>query len=171
MDILQTKTKGKDSSPPILDELDKKIIIALAENGRRPYREIARMFEVSEGTIRQRVNRMSDEGLIRIAAIGNLLALGFDVVAMIHFKVRADKIDAYAERMASYPSVRFVAVSIGNADIIIQSLHNNLNELHEFIRGDLPRELPEIVSTEIFPQVRTIKSAWSWDAWFELQDS
>ena len=153
-----------------LDELDKKIVIALSENGRRPYREIARQTGVSESLIRKRVNRLSEEGLARITLVGNLIELGFEAVAMILLKVPPNRVEEYADRIAQYPFVRFVAISLGTADIMFQSLHTDLPELHSFVRNELPCSLPDIVSVEVLPQVKTVKSA-SLDAWFELPNA
>lgn len=152
-----------------MDTLDRRIISALAEDGRRPYRDIARDLNVSEASIRQRVSRLTSDGLIRITAIGNLQSLGFDVIAMVHFKVLPSRIEDYARIIAEYAAVRFVSISLGNSDIIFQSLHTSIPSLHDFVRNELPRRLPDIVSTEIFPLVKTLKSSWTWEAWFELQ--
>lgn len=152
-----------------LDETDRKIVSALSENGRRPYREIARSLGISEGAVRQRVTRLTEEGFIRVTAIGNLNALGFDVVAMVMIKVRPGTVDACADALAAYPSIRFVAILFGGADISIQTIHNTLEELHAFVRNTLPHEIPDIVSIDTFPEVRTVKSSWNWDDWFNLK--
>jgi Lrp/AsnC family transcriptional regulator, regulator for asnA, asnC and gidA len=156
------------ANPP-LDALDKRIIAALSRNGRQAYREIARDLDVSEATVRQRVGRLTDSGLIRIAAVGNFIALGFDTVAMLHIKVRPDQVDACARKLADFPSVRFVSISFGSTDIIAQSLHATSQSLHHFVRTVLPAALPEITALEVFPLVETVKSAWSWDRWFDLE--
>jgi Lrp/AsnC family transcriptional regulator for asnA, asnC and gidA len=155
--------------PDNLDVLDQRIIGILSIDGRRPYRDIGRELGVSEGTIRQRVSRLTESGLIRITAVGNLFALGFDVVAMLHIKAPPHLIDSCASAIAEYPFVRFVTITFGAADIIAQSLHASMESLHSFVRNELPARLPDITSVEIFPQVQTLKSSWSWETWFELQ--
>jgi len=152
-----------------LDKLDQRIIIALAEDGRRSYRDIARDLNVSEASVRQRVSRLTGDDLIRITAIGNLQALGFEVVAMVHFKVMPGRVEEYAQIISEYAAVRFVPISPRNADIIFQSLHANIASLHDFVRNELSRRMPDIVSTEIFPLVKTLKSSWTWESWFDLQ--
>ncbi|WP_210485428.1 Lrp/AsnC family transcriptional regulator [Microvirga antarctica] len=153
-----------------MDKLDQRIISALAEDGRRSYRDIARDLNVSEASIRQRVSRLTSDDLIRITAVGNLQALGFDVVAMVHFKVLPSRIEEYAQLISEYSAVRFVSISLGNADIIFQSLHTSIPSLHDFVRNELPRRMPDIIATEIFPLVKTLKSSWTWEAWFDLQN-
>ena len=116
------------------------------------------------------MKKLSSEGLIRITAIGNLQALGFDVVAMINMRVPPRRIEEYAAIISEYPSVRFVAIAMGNADIILQSLHTSMQSLHRFARTELPARMPDIVAIEIYPLGKTLKSSWTWDAWFHLQD-
>ncbi|MEJ2276303.1 MAG: Lrp/AsnC family transcriptional regulator, partial [Candidatus Lokiarchaeota archaeon] len=46
------------------DEKDKKILDMLIEDSRRPYREIADVVDLSESTIRKRVIRLQEDGVI-----------------------------------------------------------------------------------------------------------
>ena len=48
----------------MIDNLDKRIITILKKDSRCPFVEIADKLGVSEGTIRSRVHRMVDEGVI-----------------------------------------------------------------------------------------------------------
>jgi len=48
-----------------MDGIDKKIIEILSNDSREPYLSIARELGVSEGTIRQRVAKMSKKGVIK----------------------------------------------------------------------------------------------------------
>ncbi|MBD3211293.1 MAG: AsnC family transcriptional regulator [Candidatus Lokiarchaeota archaeon] len=47
-----------------LDNNDKKILEMLIEDSRRPYREIAEEVDLSESTIRKRVIKLQEEGVI-----------------------------------------------------------------------------------------------------------
>ncbi|MHA1677628.1 MAG: Lrp/AsnC family transcriptional regulator, partial [Promethearchaeota archaeon] len=47
-----------------LDEKDRRILEMLIEDSRRPYREIAEEIGLSESTVRKRVIRMQQEGII-----------------------------------------------------------------------------------------------------------
>ena len=49
----------------MIDNLDKKIIELLKKDSRCPFVEIANQLGVSEGTVRSRVHKMSEEGIIR----------------------------------------------------------------------------------------------------------
>ena len=49
----------------MIDNLDKKIIDIMKRDSRCPFVEIANQIGVSEGTVRSRVHRMTEEGIIR----------------------------------------------------------------------------------------------------------
>ncbi|MBS3934488.1 MAG: Lrp/AsnC family transcriptional regulator [Truepera sp.] len=150
-----------------LDYLDRRIIMALERDGRRPYRDIARELGVAEATIRSRVNRMTERELIHIEAVGDPLKLGVEVVAISLIRVKPGHVQETAEILTRYPNVRFVGISLGAADIIIQTLHASLRDLHGFIAQELPRAAPAVTSTETFQLAEVHKSSWDWRAWFE----
>ncbi len=157
-------------NPGALDPLDRRIIISLERDGRRPYREIARELDVSEGTIRQRVNRLTKQGIITITAVGNFLALGVGVVAMVMVRVKPGHVEQTAEILAGFPNIRFVSITFGSTDIIIQALHSSPQSMHKFVSQEMPRAAAAITGTETFQLVSTLKSTWNWSAWFELSD-
>jgi Lrp/AsnC family transcriptional regulator for asnA, asnC and gidA len=154
-----------------LDTLDQRIIMALEDDGRRPYREIARDLGVAEATVRSRVQRLTQSGWIRITAVGDPLKLGVPVAAITLIRTRAGRSQQAAEALTAVPNVRFVGSSFGSADIIIQTLHPSIDALHEFVSERLPREIPGIESTETFQLARVHKSTWDWRAWFEQRDA
>jgi DNA-binding Lrp family transcriptional regulator len=47
-----------------LDKKDKKILEMLIEDSRRPYREISEQVDLSESTVRKRVIKLQEEGVI-----------------------------------------------------------------------------------------------------------
>ncbi|HZJ08106.1 MAG TPA: Lrp/AsnC family transcriptional regulator [Trueperaceae bacterium] len=153
-----------------IDDLDKRIIVALEEDGRRPYRDIARDLDVAEATVRARVNRLSESGLIRITAVGDPLGLGVSTTAITLIRTRPGTVHEVAEALAQLPTVRFVGVSFGSADIVIQTLHRDMRALHDFVAIDLPRLAPDIVGTETLQLADVLKSSWDWRAWFAEAD-
>ncbi len=152
-----------------LDALDQNIIIALEDDGRKPFREIARELEIAEATVRARVNRLLEAGLIHITAVGDPLKLGVEIMALILIKVRPGAVQETAKALAGYSNVRFVATSFGSADIIIQTLHPNLQSLHTFVSQELPQAAPHVTNTETFQLAQRVKSTWNWRTWFEQQ--
>ena len=61
-----------------VDELDRRLIEALQDNGREPCRRIAARVGVSEATVRARYARLTSEGIVQVVAVTNPLGLGFE---------------------------------------------------------------------------------------------
>lgn len=154
----------------MLNEIDKQITALLAEDGRKSYREIGRQLGVSEGTIRNRVGRLVDQGLIRITVTGDMLAMGVGIVATVHLRVRPGTAEKVAKILAKRSNIRFVATAFGSADIIVQMMHRDTDGLHDFVNRELPEMAPDVTATETFQMSKVIKSAWTWGEWFEFQE-
>lgn len=157
------------SRPRALDALDRALVVALENDGRRPFRDIARDLGVPEATVRSRVKRLIDERWIHVTAVGDPLALGIQVAAITLLRLRPGTVLEAAEMLAAYPHVRFVGSTFGSADLIIQTLHKDIASLHAFVTVDLPQRLTGLVSTETFQLAQVHKSSWTWSAWFDAQ--
>jgi len=154
-----------------LDALDKAIIVALEDDGRRPFRDIARDLGVAESTVRSRVSRLQERRLIHITAVGDPLQLGVEAAAIILVRVRPGTVSRTAGTLARLPYVRFVGTSFGQADIVIQTVHSSVKALHAFVTEELPKRCPDIASTETFQLAEVLKSSWDWREWFALSET
>jgi Lrp/AsnC family transcriptional regulator for asnA, asnC and gidA len=57
------------TNPDILDDFDKKILLQLEKDGRKPYSEIAKNLEISNTMVHQRVSRLKRIGVLHGAGI------------------------------------------------------------------------------------------------------
>jgi Lrp/AsnC family transcriptional regulator for asnA, asnC and gidA len=163
---LRRARPARRAPPRPLDDTDRRIVVALSRDGRRPYRDIARELGISEGTVRVRMTRLLDQGLLRVTVVGSPLALGIEVVAVVLINVKPGQVDATARALGACRNVRFVGLSFGAADIIIQTLHPSVDDLHEFMTARLPALAPAITRTETFQLAAVRKSSWTWEEWF-----
>jgi DNA-binding Lrp family transcriptional regulator len=92
-------------TPRRLDELDRAIISQLQEDGRKPFRAIARSLGVAEGTVRFRATRMQEEGALHILALADPFALGYAVQASVLVRVTPTAHGDVAETLAAWPEV------------------------------------------------------------------
>ena len=148
------------------DQTDLDIVAELSADGRQSFREIARRLGVSEGTVRGRVTRMQESGYIRIAAVGSPSALGIACNAMVLIRVKAQSIADAAEQLAALAHVRFVGITLGSSDIVVQTLHSSFDDLFRFVAEEIPRLVPDLISTETLQVARVLKSEWNWAEWF-----
>lgn len=119
----------------LIDNLDKKIIEIMKKDSRCPFVEIANQLGVSEGTVRSRVHRMTEEGVIRGFTIKTSSR---NVKALIEIKTSVDTdTQQIARELATYDGVTEVFEVTGDQDIIaivdVES-SNNLNDIIERVR-------------------------------------
>jgi DNA-binding Lrp family transcriptional regulator len=121
-----------------LDDLDVAIMQALIDDGRQSSRSIARLFQVSEGTVRARVARLTQSGLIRMVAMVDPVALGLaGVVSSISVRTDRTRLDTIVAEFLAVPEVVFCAVCLGDWDI------------HITLVAPDPRQLMDVVGSKI----------------------
>ena len=99
-----------------IDSLDRSILAVLRESGRAPFVEIAKSVGVTERTVRTRMRRLEDEGVIRGYTVREA---GIGLTALIRLKVGpGTEISALAEEFASWQGVGSVFEISGDADLV-----------------------------------------------------
>ena len=121
-----------------LDRLDLRIIRSLSQNARKPYSTIANELEVSDATVRKRVNRLVDEGIIKQF---NLLLdyhrIGRIVKAFIGLRVNANKLMNVVGPLQDNPDVQVLYRTTGNVDLFVEVIFKDLEELKLFLEQEL----------------------------------
>lgn len=143
-----------------LDETSKAIIEQLQIDGRRSYAEIGKVVGLSEAAVRQRVQRLTDSGVMQIVAVTDPLQLGFYRQAMIGIKVAGDT-RAVADALAAIPSVDYVVITAGTFDIMAEVVCESDEDLIELLNSQI-RTLEGVVSTETFVYLKLHKQLYNW---------
>jgi Lrp/AsnC family transcriptional regulator for asnA, asnC and gidA len=145
-----------------IDNIDHDIINMLVEDGRRSAADIARdLGDVTERTVRYRIDRLLRDGIIQICAVVNPRLLGYAVAADVLIEVEADKIFEVANTLVVMDNISYVACSIGDMDISVQVLAKNTDEIYNYIT-DVIRKIPGVrkTSTTLVPLV--LKDIYQW---------
>lgn len=122
-----------------LDETERQIIVLLQEDGRASFVDMARQIGVAEGTVRRKFNRLVDAGLIRVVAVTDPFRIGVEAPVFIGLKVQPGQVAAVAAKLTEHPSVRYVAGTAGDHDLIAECLFANREALAEFYSQYLGR--------------------------------
>jgi Lrp/AsnC family transcriptional regulator for asnA, asnC and gidA len=141
------------------DDLDRRIIEALQENGRTPFLKLADALGVSEGTIRSRYHRLCDADMLQVVGVTNPLRLGFDSSALIGIKVAGSPIDV-AGAIAGWEEASYVVVTAGQFDVVVELICTDRLHLMEVVSRI--RELDEVVSSETFVYLALVKQLYNW---------
>ena len=116
-----------------LDQIERNIIILLQEDGRMSFVEMARRLSVAEATVRRKFNRLVSEGVIRIAAVANPHEIGFNLPVIISVKAEHGKLESVLQQLVDVDDIRFVAVTTGDSDLIIEGYFSSSEQLKDFI--------------------------------------
>jgi len=145
-----------------LDELDRRIVHLLRPNSRRSYADIARHVGVSEPTVRNRVEGMSEAGAILHSTRVNQVVLGFAVDAMVGIRVDRGRAAEVGARLAEMENVAYVAYTTGGFDLLIEAYLRTNEELYVFLNEDLAK-IEGIAHTETWHILRTEKLNDEWE--------
>jgi DNA-binding Lrp family transcriptional regulator len=127
-----------------MDELDRRILDILRRDARTPYTEIAEQVGTSEGTVRNRVERMTDQGVIERFTVATRTG---NIKAMIELSVKVDvDTTAVSERVAEWDEVDFVWQVSGEEDIVLVVDAADTRAVNGLITQ--ARELDEVKSTK-----------------------
>ena len=127
-----------------MDDLDRQILDMLRRDARTPYTEIADEVGTSEGTVRNRVERMMDENVIERFTISTHTG---NVKAMLEVGVAVDvDTKAVSERIAEWEEVDFVWMVSGEQDIVLVVDAADTRGVNDLITK--ARDQEEVVSTK-----------------------
>jgi DNA-binding Lrp family transcriptional regulator len=127
----------------MIDNLDKRILEIMKKDSRCPYVEIADKLGVSEGTVRSRVHRMTEEGIIRGFTIKTSSK---NVKALVEVKIDVNTdTEAIARELSTYDGVTEVFEVTGDQDIIAIVDVESSQSLNEII--DRVRRYDNVLST------------------------
>lgn len=154
-------SQSPHSSSPYrqLNDTDRQIVDFLRQDGRTPYREIARQLSVSEGMVRKRVGKLLGAGWIRIVAMSDALQLGVPILATTYAKISPHALERVTARLTASQATRYVAVGVGSHNVVVESLHASNAELHAFLQRELS---DEVLSSETLQVVEIKKAIWDW---------
>ncbi len=140
---------------------DRAIIRQLQRNARMSYAELSRETGIPESTVRRRMDRLHQRGVIQFAMVADPSKLGYELRAMIGLRVELQKLAEIAARLREMNEVNFAAFLTGNFDIMIQIIVRSQENLVDFLTQRLA-VIDGIRSTETFVMPYIIKPMTSW---------
>jgi Lrp/AsnC family transcriptional regulator for asnA, asnC and gidA len=120
-----------------LDATDHAIIELLRQDGRMPYRAIARQVGVTEATVRSRVRRLEESNTMRVVAVTDIEAAGYGMLLAIGVQVENRAPEAVARDLAALPEVFSVNVVVGTHDVEILVVAEDQDALDDLISRQL----------------------------------
>ncbi len=143
-----------------LDNFDHLLIKRIKADARQPIQTLANKLGLKSATVRYRLNRLIDDGILKIACVTNSEVLGYRSLVVIGIKVFPGKAEAVANQLAPLPEVRSVFVTAGRFNILAWMLFRNQSDLGNFVSEDLPG-IADITDVEIMNSYRWEPYSWS----------
>jgi Lrp/AsnC family transcriptional regulator for asnA, asnC and gidA len=154
-------TVARAATKPIqLDGVSKAIIEQLQSDGRRSYAEIGKAVGLSEAAVRQRVQKLTESGVMQVVAVTDPMQLGFYRQAMVGIRVAGDT-TAVADEVALLPAVDYVVLTAGSFDILAEIVCENDDDLIELLNKRI-RQIDGVQSTETFVYLKLLKQFYNW---------
>lgn len=157
---MSSPARANASKPVQLDDLSKAIVEQLQQDGRRSYADIGKAVGLSEAAVRQRVQKLTDAGVMQVVAVTDPMQLGFYRQAMIGIRVTGDT-TVVADQLALIAAVDYVVLTAGSFDILVEVVCENDDDLIELLNTHI-RGIDGVQSTETFVYLRLHKQFYNW---------
>lgn len=143
-----------------LDRLDRRIIAALQIDGRRTVSSLAEEFDIPASSVRYRMKRLEDAGILQIVGIANPLAIGFDRLAMIGLRTHPAHARAVCEALTAMPETSYVVRTSGRFDVLVEVICRDVAHFVDVV--DRIGAVEHVVATESFFVLDVHKLAYGW---------
>jgi Lrp/AsnC family transcriptional regulator for asnA, asnC and gidA len=154
------RTGNPEKNASLLDDTAKAIIRQLQLDGRRSYAAIGKAVGLSEAAVRQRVQRLTDAGVMQVVAVTDPLELGFARQAMIGIKAEGS-LEPIADELAKMDEIEYVVITAGSFDLLAEVLCESDEHLLRVL-SDRIRQIEGVKVTETFVYLKLVKQTYSW---------
>ena len=134
-----------------IDALDRKILALISKNARIPYLEVARECNVSGAAIHQRIQRLTDFGVITGSEfIINPKKIGYTTIAFMGvYLEKSSFYESVMNELVKIPEIVECHTTTGNYAIFVKIITRDNDHLKEIIADKL-QTISGIARTESF---------------------
>jgi Lrp/AsnC family transcriptional regulator for asnA, asnC and gidA len=144
-----------------IDHIDRSIIEQLQRDGRVPYTRLGAAVGLSEAAVRQRVQRLTDAGVMQVVAVTNPLSHGKRRMAMIGVRTEGPT-DHIAGTLQAMSDIDYLVITAGTFDLMCEVVVQDDLQLLDLTNR--VRAVPGVRSTETFIYLDLVKQTFTWGA-------
>ncbi|QPC96015.1 Lrp/AsnC family transcriptional regulator [Mesorhizobium sp. INR15] len=126
-----------------IDDIDRRIIAAVQENGKITTHELAERVGLSPSPCARRIRMLEDAGVIKgYTAIIDQKKVGLPVSAFASIKLerqREEDLDRFAQAVARWPEVADCYLMTGQRDYLMRIVARDLEAYEQFLKDKLTR--------------------------------
>lgn len=140
------------------NDLNRRIIGILEDDGRAPFSDIAQRLGVSEGTIRNRVAALRQSNMLRIVAMTDPVAKKYRTDAIVGLKISSGTTPAeVAKRFEQDSRVVYVLWTAGRYDLIVEIVSDDADALQNFLTTEI-HSASDIAAAEVMLGLKNFKN-------------
>jgi DNA-binding Lrp family transcriptional regulator len=152
------------------DRTDWEIIALLNNDGRMSSAEISRQLgDVSARTVTNRIDVLTENGIINIRSIVNPDMVGYGVLADVFVEVEPGTVRSVADHLAELSHVSYLACATGDTDIIISVRSSTIEELYSFVT-EVVGKVSGVRHTRTYLLPLNIKTSATWIPPYVFED-
>ena len=137
----------------MVDEVDLKILEILKENSRSTYVEIGKTLGLSEGTVRNRVQALTESGIIKRFTVEVSLGVGVRALIMISVDPQRPTVQV-SDKVLTLPGVEKIYEVTGEYDVVTVVSSSSIEGLNQTIEEI--RVIDGVVKTNTIIVLRTL---------------
>lgn len=122
-----------------LDSLDEKLAILLGKDATRSSEQLAEKLNVSAATVRRRIKKLTQNGLLHIVGVVHPADFGYPLAAVIALNVDQNRVSKTVKDLSKRREVRWLSATTGHYDIILGGRFSSVDALADFIAKDLSK--------------------------------
>lgn len=141
-----------------LDDIDTKIIKILEQNGRITNKKISQNLKISEGTVRNRINRLIEHNHLKVKGLVNPENDEKKVLVYVMIKLAGNRDSMeVAKAVAQLKPINSVSIIAGRFDLLAE-IYIETHKLIEFLNRELSK-IPSVLTVE---SLITLKNFYKW---------
>jgi Lrp/AsnC family transcriptional regulator, regulator for asnA, asnC and gidA len=144
-----------------IDHIDRSIIEQLQRDGRVPYTRLGAAVGPSEAAVRQRVQRLTDAGVMQVVAVTNPLSHGKRRMAMIGVRTEGPT-EHIAGTLQAMSDIDYLVITAGTFDLMCEVVVQDDLQLLDLTNRI--RAVSGVRSTETFIYLDLVKQTFTWGA-------
>jgi Lrp/AsnC family transcriptional regulator, regulator for asnA, asnC and gidA len=145
-----------------LDGADRALVTLLQRDGRASFTALAKAVGLSEGAVRQRVQRLLRDGVMQVVAVTDPLEVDLARQAMVGIRTTGDS-RAVADAVAGLEEVVYLVHCAGGFDLLAEVVCRDDEHLLAVLNDGI-RAVPGVTGTETFLYLRRAKETYAWGA-------
>ncbi|TLF72550.1 Lrp/AsnC family transcriptional regulator [Nocardia cyriacigeorgica] len=124
---------GELSGPVTLTELDRRLLPALAVDGRAAYPRLAGALGWSESAVRRRLDELRRAAVLRFDVEVDAVVLGYTFQCVLWLTVAPARLTAVGGELAADPEVAFVGATTGSHNLLVFTVCRDARALFDYV--------------------------------------